>query len=138
MITGIDTNVLVDVLEADPNFGELSRTALKRCLREGSIVACDVVWAEVATIYAGAAESLLAALDSIDLGFSPMNKAAALAAARQWHRFRRDGGRRQRIVADFLIGGHAVEQCDRLLTRDRGFYRTYFKGLTIVAPTRGP
>ncbi len=136
MITSVDTNVLVDVLEADPTFGEVSRAALKRCLREGSIVACDVVWAEVATIYAGAGKPLLAALDSIDLGYSPMDKSATLVAARQWHRFRRGGGGRDRIVADFLIGGHAQEQCDRLLTRDRGFYRKCFKGLKLLDPTR--
>jgi predicted nucleic acid-binding protein len=66
-----------------------------------------------------------------------MDKSAALVAARQWDRFRRGGGGRDRIVADFLIGGHAQQQCDRLLTRNRGFYRTCFKGLTILDPTPG-
>jgi len=136
MITAVDTNVLVDVLEADPVHGEASRAALKRCLREGSIAACDVVWAEVATIYAGSARALLAALDTLGLRYSPMDKGAALRAAHQWHRFRRSAGGRERIVADFLIGGHALEQCDRLLTRDRGFYRRYFKGLAILDPSR--
>jgi len=39
-----------------------------------------------------------------------------------------------RIVADFLIGAHAALSADRLLARDRGYYRDYFKGLVVLPP----
>jgi predicted nucleic acid-binding protein len=49
-------------------------------------------------------------------------------------RFRDRGGRSERVVADFLIGSHALLQCEGLITRDAAFFRDYFKGLKIVVP----
>ena len=134
MITAIDTNILIDVLEPDPQYGPASKEALKHCLHEGSVVACEVVWAEVATAYGHAIDELLESLNRINLRFLPMTIDASLESARCWYTYRQQGGKKGRIVADFLIGGHAFIQCDRLLTRDRGFYRDYFKNLTIESP----
>jgi len=63
-----------------------------------------------------------------------MSMESALGAARSWHNYRRRGGGRARIAADFLIGGHAAAQAERLLTRDLGFYRKHFKGVAVVSP----
>ncbi len=134
MITAVDTNILIDILEPDPVHGLRSKEALKKCLREGAVVACDVVWAEVATAYGNNQSGLVEALQAMRIGFSAMRMESALGAARSWHTYRRRGGGRDRIAADFLIGGHAAAQAERLLTRDLGFYRTHFKGVAVVLP----
>jgi predicted nucleic acid-binding protein len=136
LITAIDTNVLLDVFGADAKFGEASAHALRRCMEEGAIVACELVWVEAAAAFssAGAFEE---AMKTLGVGFSSVNERTVAAAARAWRGYRTRGGKRERVVADFLVGAHAMEQCDRLLSRDRGFYRECFNGLKLLDPSAG-
>jgi len=134
MITTIDSNILVDILEPDPAYGPISRDALKRCFIDGSVIACEVVWAEIATAYGNASEKVVNELKRIGIEYSAMSLESALKAAICWRIYRQQGGSRSRIAADFLVGGHALVQCDRLLTRDSGFYRDYFDSLNVLSP----
>jgi predicted nucleic acid-binding protein len=136
VITAVDTSVLLDVFIADPTFGVRSREALRTCTREGRLVACDIVWAEVAASFPSE-PSAHQALQRLGVEFSALEAATALAAGRAFKDYRRGGGTRQRVVADFLVGAHAQAHAERLLTRDRGFYRTYFKGIAILDPSAG-
>jgi hypothetical protein len=97
-------------------------------------MACEVVWAELAA-GAPSREKVLSDLRTIGVDYSPMDEDASLRAGEAFGRYRRRGGQRTRVLADFLVGAHALHQAQRLLTRDRGFYRTYFGGLVVIDPT---
>ncbi|MBI2469542.1 MAG: PIN domain-containing protein [Candidatus Rokubacteria bacterium] len=136
MKTAVDSSVLLDVLGADSRFGEVSRQALRTAYDAGALVACDVVWAEVRAHFP-ADEAFAAALGLLGVRFEPLSPEAALAAGRLWRESRQGGkGGRSRVVADFLIGAHALFQAEALLTRDRGFYRQYFQDLRLIDPGR--
>jgi predicted nucleic acid-binding protein len=137
VITAVDTNVLLDVFSDNAEFGRRSANALRGCIAEGSLIACDVVWAETGAWFPDA-EGPENALARLRVEYSPLAAATALAAGRAWQEYRKAGGPRERVIADFLIGNHASAQADRLLTRDRGFYRRYFAGLVIVDPSDEP
>lgn len=106
------------------------------------MVVCETVYAELAAHFAlpGAMDRFLG-----DIGARLLSSTAGtLEAAARAHReylARRSSARcpscnaslpgRVRILADFMIGGHAQKQAEALLTRDRGFYRTYFRSLRL-------
>lgn len=135
MISAVDTSVLLDLLGPDPVFGPASADAVRTALAQGRLVACEAVWAEVAGIFPSSAAAEQS-INRLGLEFSPVTAESAFEAGQRWTAYRQQGGSRSRVVADFLIGAHALCQADRLLTRDRGFYRAYFKHLSILDPSR--
>ena len=96
-------------------------------------MACEIVWAEAALAFPNV-EQFTRAIETLPVTFSAINEKAAIKAAEVWRRYRAEGGRRNRIASDFLIGAHALTEAERLLTRDRGFYRKYFSGLKVLEP----
>jgi len=78
----------------------------------------------------------VAAMDRLGIRFVPLHGDAAAGSGARWRQYREQGGSRERVVADLLVGAHAAHQADRLLTRDRGFFRRYFDDLMVLDPSR--
>ena len=130
MTTAVDTNILVDITTSDETIGQASGELLRIAYDRGPIIICDIVYAELVPNFESR-DALDAALRSIGATVSPINTDIAFAAGLRWGQYRRAGGPRTRILSDFLIGAHAIAAADTFLTRDRGFYATYFPELQI-------
>ncbi len=133
MKTAVDSSVLIDVLGPDPHFAEKSRAALRAAYDAGALVACEVVWAEVRAHFSSDRE-LDGAFATLGIRFDPLSVEASITAGRLWREWQKNRRWEKRVVADFLIAGHAMVQSDALLTRDRGFLRRHPSGLKLIEP----
>ena len=141
MTYALDTNIIYDILLADPQFGPSSRDfSAALCENGDSLIVCDVVWAEASAAFNNKA-AFARQMAKLGINFSPMPEKAAVRAGGIWRLARataHSSAAKQRlaIIPDFLIGAHAMECADALVTRDRGFMRKYFAGLKIIDPSR--
>lgn len=129
----VDSNVLIDILIGDPTHVDASETCVGDALASDEVVVCEAVVAEVQTMLDTSA-NLMDLLAPLGIRYEPLSEAAAVRAGHMNKRFRMRGGKRERVVADFLVGAHALMQCDGLITRDADFFRDYYKGLKIITP----
>ena len=130
----VDTPILFDILIGDARHGEASETCVAEALARDEVVVCAAVVAEVQAML-DTSEDLMDILASVGIRFEPMTESAAMRAGHMNKRYRSRGGkRREHVSAEFLVGAHALMQCNGLITRDPGFYRDYFKGLKLVVP----
>lgn len=133
MITAVDTNVLLDVLLPDDKFLAQSIRALDEAASAGSLVICDPVYAEL-SVHFETQDECDEFLKDNDIRTEALSRPAGFLASRAWRAYRARGGKRNRILADFLIGAHAQLHASRLLSRDRGFYQTLFPSLLLMDP----
>ena len=129
----VDTNVLVDVLQDDPQWAEWSIAQMRAQSSLHALVINPVIYAEISLSF-----STLEALDDVvatlGLEFREVPRPALFLAAKAYAQYRRRGGSRLQVLPDFFIGAHAAVEGWPLLTRDASRFRTYFPTLEVLAP----
>jgi hypothetical protein len=135
VITALDSSALLDVLLEDPLHRDRSLSALGAAHAAGVLVVCPVVWSEIRDALREP-ERIHGHLGAAGIRIDPFDEACADLAGDLWHAYRREGGKREHLIPDFLVGSHAKVRADRLLARDRGFFRRRFDGLTVIDPLR--
>ncbi|MBM3933016.1 MAG: type II toxin-antitoxin system VapC family toxin [SAR202 cluster bacterium] len=155
MITAIDTNIVLDVLISGAPHGDSSEQLLEDAARSGATIISEPVYSELAANFSQV-NDLEEFLSEASIRVHRSGAEALFLAGKAWQSYRQRRpsrmicascgamaavscvscnsplAQRQHVLADFQIGAHAIVHADRLLTRDRGYYRTYFPELILV------
>jgi hypothetical protein len=134
MITAVDTSVVLDVLTGSSTNASNSEAALRQASQQGQLIVCECVLAEIFPAL-GDRERVHEFLGEWQMDFVPSNEESAILAGEMFLRFLKRGRERKRILADFLVGAHAIVHADRLIARDRGYLRDYFTSLKLLDPS---
>lgn len=129
----VDTNVLVDVLEDDPEWADWSVTQLRALSKIHRLAINPVIYAELSLTFS-TVEALDDVLDSMQLAVLDIPRPALFLAGKAYAQYRRNGGVKHNVLADFFIGAHAAVSHVPILTRDTRRYRSYFPTVQLVAP----
>ncbi len=155
MTVAVDTNILFDILLQDPKFVEQSLSQITLYGKKHRLIISEVVYSELASQFSEE-NILIKFISDTDISLVNSGPEALWKAARAWSTYTKNRTQefqckncgnmqpmectecnnsilsRQHILADFLIGGHALLHAGSLLTRDRGYYKRYFPELDLV------
>lgn len=129
----VDTNVLVDVLEDDPQWVDWSVGQLRAQSKIHRLAINPIIYAELSLTFS-TAEALDQAIEDLDLAMVEIPRPALFLAGKAFIRYRRQGGTKTNVLGDFFIGAHAAVSCHAVLTRDTRRYASYFPSVVMVSP----
>jgi predicted nucleic acid-binding protein len=132
----VDTCILIDVLEDDPQFGRSSALALDSLAGDGLVV-CPLTYAELAPAFQGKVALQDEFLHGVGVEFrQDWTWADTLQAHKACHRFielRRSHSLPRRPLADILIGAFA-SRYQGLVTRNAGDFAAIFPEMDLKVP----
>jgi predicted nucleic acid-binding protein len=129
----IDSNIIFDIIDNDLQWRPWSTGQLRSYANIETLAINAIVYAEISPRYL-ASRSVDELVESLKLSYMQIPRAAAFLAGKAFAEYRRKGGTRSNVLADFFIGAHATVLGCAILTRDIRRYSTYFPNVRLISP----
>ena len=129
----VDTNVLVDVLEDDPEWADWSIGQLRAQSKIHRLAINPIIYAELSLTFS-TVETLDQVIDDLGGVMVELPRPALFLAGKAFVRYRRQGGTKGNVLGDFFIGAHAAVSKYPIVTRDTRRFASYFPTVKLIAP----
>jgi len=129
----VDANVIFDIWIPDPTWFVWSLAQLRRLSPLHDLVINPIIYSEISVSFT-TPHNLDKKLEELGIGVLSLSRSAAFLAGKAHQQYRRRGGIKTNVLADFFIGAHAATLSCALLTRDTRCYSSYFPTVSLIAP----
>ena len=129
----VDTNILIDVFQNDPNWADWSLKQLRNQSQVHRMVINPIIFAELSMVF-NTLEDLEAEVSELQLSLVEIPRPALYLAGRAFGQYRKRGGTKHNVLSDFFIGAQAAVSGYPIITRDPRRYSTYFPSVTLISP----
>lgn len=129
----MDANVILDVWTADPIWYTWSSEQLRNQSALHELAIGPIVYSEISVSFSSSS-GVDERLEQLGIEVLNLSRQAAFLAGKAFAQYKRRGGIRSNVLADFLIGAQAAALGCALLTRDTRVHRLYFPGVPLIAP----
>ena len=128
----VDSNVILDIVNDDPVWGDWSDRQVTLFQPAGLLIN-PMIYAELCARADSTAE-VDALMIQLNLELQELSREALFLAAKAFLLYRKRGGTKTAPLPDFFIGAHAEVLGIAILTRDQGRYKTYFPSVRLICP----
>jgi predicted nucleic acid-binding protein len=129
----VDTNILIDIFQNDPNWADWSLKQLRNQSQVHRMVINPIIFAELSMVF-NTLEDLEAEVSELQLSLVEIPRPALYLAGRAFEQYRKRGGTKHNVLSDFFIGAQAAVSGYPIITRDPRRYSTYFPSVTLISP----
>ncbi|WP_446741072.1 type II toxin-antitoxin system VapC family toxin [Sphingomonas sp. ACRSK] len=135
----VDSNVLIDVFNRDPQWFEWSSVNLQRAAYGADLVVNPVVVGEAAP-WVGSLENFNLIMVALLIRTEALSVEAGYLAGAAYQTYLEQRRKNKQpftakaVLPDFFVGGHAESVGATILTRDSDRYRKYFPTVPLITP----
>jgi predicted nucleic acid-binding protein len=129
----VDSNVLLHLINPNDPASEAVSMSFGRVAAKFDLKTNHVIFAEVSPVFSDAAE-VAAILTSLNIELVGLTQDDAFRAGTAFREYRRNGGPRNTVLPDFLIGAQASVRGWPIFTRDTKHFSSYFPEVELIDP----
>jgi len=126
----INSCIITDLASPNSEWFEWSSNTLESFDHEHTFIINPIIYTECSIGFKRIEELF----NHLGFAIKQIPKEALFLAGKAFLNYKKNNGKKNNVLPDFLIGAHAAIEGYSLITRDKGRFSTYFPSVKLIMP----